>query len=160
MKVAVYPGSFDPITNGHLDILDRATKVFDQVHVAILVNPNKKCLFSSGEREEMIRSAIGERENIIVQTHNGLLVDYAEQVKASAIIRGLRAVSDFDYEFQLALINRKLNDSIETVCFMTSENYTFLNSGLIKQLMMFGGDVSTLVPSIVAIRLKEKLKSS
>ncbi|HAR63936.1 MAG: pantetheine-phosphate adenylyltransferase [Candidatus Margulisiibacteriota bacterium] len=156
MRTAIYPGSFDPITNGHLDILERATKVFDKIYVTILVNPQKKCLFSDAERQELIEKSIEPENKIIVTTFDGLLTNYAVKVEAQAIIRGLRAVSDFDYEFQMALTNRKLNDSIDTVFFMTSEKYSYLNSGLIKQLVMFGADVSQFVPDIVEMRLKEK----
>jgi pantetheine-phosphate adenylyltransferase len=158
MRSAIYPGSFDPITNGHLDILERATKVFDRIYVTILINPQKKSLFSSVERQSMIEHLLGKNDNIVIETFDGLLADYAIKVNAQAIIRGLRAVSDFDYEFQMALTNRKLNENVDTVFFMTGEKYSYLSSGLIKQLVMFGGDVSQFVPEIVEQKLKEKFK--
>lgn len=156
MKIAVYAGSFDPITNGHIDILNRASNVFDKIYVTVLNNPEKSGLFSVEERLDLIRSSIGKRDDLVVDSFDGLLVDYATKVNAHAIIRGLRAVSDFDHEFQLALTNRSLNNEVDTVFFMTGKDYSYLSSGLIKQIFQFNGDISSFVPEIVLNKLIEK----
>ncbi len=153
---AVFPGSFDPITNGHLDILDRALKVFDEVIVAILVNPEKQALFSVAERVDIIRAACRGRRRVRVDTFSGLLVDYAVRVGASVIVRGLRAISDFEYEFQMALMNRRLDPSIETVFMMPAESYSYLSSRMVKEVFGLGGEVGALVPSVVERRLRER----
>lgn len=156
MKIVIYPGTFDPITNGHLDIIYRALTLFDKVIIGILLNTNKKPLFTTEERLEMIEKSIEGIKNIEVKTFDGLLVNFADEMKASAIIRGLRQVSDFEYEFQMALMNRKLNENISTVFLMPNEKYTYLNSSLIKELARFKADVSDFVPEIVNRKLKEK----
>ncbi len=154
--MAVFPGSFDPITNGHLDIVDRGLKVFGEVIIAILVNREKKPLFSIEERLELIREAYRGNERVRGDTFSGLLVDYAMKVGASVIIRGLRAISDFEYEFQMALMNRRLNPRIETVFLMAPEGYSYLSSRLVKEVFDLGGDVRGLVPPVVERRLREK----
>ncbi len=161
VKLAIYPGTFDPITNGHLDIIKRALKLFDRLIVAIGENPAKKPLFTLEERILMINEAIKdlpERNLIEVDSFSGLLVEYAKSKGAVAIIRGLRAVSDFEYELQLALMNRKLSNSIDTVFLMPSLKWIFLSSSIIKEAAKFGGDVSDLVPPIVVKKLKEKFR--
>ncbi len=150
--VAIYPGSFDPITNGHLDLIKRATKLFDKVIVGILINPKKKYLFSDLQRAGLIKLALmdaGLDEKVEVETFNGLLVDLAADVGATVIIRGLRAVSDFDYEFQLAMINRKLQKRVETVFLMPGMKWIFLSSTVVREAASFGADVSDLVPKDV-----------
>lgn len=154
--LAVFPGSFDPITNGHVDIIARGLKVFDQVVVAILVNSEKKPLFTVEERLETIRAAFKSQPRVQVDTFSGLLVDYAMQKGASVIVRGLRAISDFEYEFQMALMNRRLDKRIETVFMMPAEQYSYLSSRLVKEVFQLGGDVSGLVPLVVERRLREK----
>jgi len=156
MKIAIYPGTFDPITNGHVDIIKRATLLFDKVIVAIAQNLDKKPLFSVSERKEMIQQAVRELKGVEVDVFNGLLVDYARREGAQAVIRGLRAVSDFEYEFQMALMNRKLFEELVTVFLMPNEKYTYLNSSIVKELARFGGDISSFVPPFVASKLKEK----
>jgi pantetheine-phosphate adenylyltransferase len=153
---AVFPGSFDPITNGHLDILDRALKVFDEVIVAILVNPEKQALFSVDERVKIVRAACRGRRGVRVDTFSGLLVEYALRVEASVIVRGLRAISDFEYEFQMALMNRRLEQRIETVFMMPAEAYSYLSSRMVKEVFRLGGDVGALVPPVVERRLRER----
>ncbi len=155
-SVAVFPGSFDPITNGHIDIVDRALRVFDEVIIAILVNREKKPLFSAEERMELIREAFRGEKRVRGDTFSGLLVDYAMRVGASVIIRGLRAISDFEYEFQMALMNRRLNPRIETVFLMAPEGFSYLSSRLVKEVFDLGGDVRGLVPPVVERRLREK----
>jgi pantetheine-phosphate adenylyltransferase len=155
-SLAVYPGSFDPITNGHLDIIARGLSVFDEVIIAILLNPEKHALFTMDERVAIIREAYQSDARVRVDTFSGLLVDYAEKVGASVIVRGLRAVSDFEYEFQMALMNRRLNPHIETVFMMPAEGYSYLSSRLVKEVFQLGGRVSELVPPVVERRLKEK----
>jgi pantetheine-phosphate adenylyltransferase len=154
--VAVLPGSFDPITNGHLDIISRSLAVFDEVIIAILVNPEKRPLFTVEERVEIIREAYKGERRVRVDTFSGLLVDYAVSIGASVIVRGLRAISDFEYEFQMALMNRRLNPRIDTVFLMAPEAYSYLSSRLVKEVFQLGGRVSELVPSVVEQRLKEK----
>lgn len=155
-RVAIYPGSFDPVTNGHLDIVARGLKLFDRIIVTILKNPAKKTLFSIDERIEMLISCLGNNPNIEIATFDGLLVDYAVSRKAQAILRGMRAVSDFEYEFQLALMNRKLNRDIQTVFLMTGMRWIFTSSSIIKEAAQFGGNINGMVPQIVNRKLKEK----
>ncbi len=155
-SLAVFPGSFDPMTNGHLDIVDRGLAVFDRVRLAILLNPEKKPLFSVEERLAIIREAYRGNPRVEADTFSGLLVDYAQQAGASVIIRGIRAISDFEYEFQMALMNRRLNPRIETVFMMPAESYSYVSSRLVKEVFQLGGRVSDLVPSVVERRLSEK----
>uniref|UniRef100_A0A832A5A4 Phosphopantetheine adenylyltransferase n=1 Tax=Desulfacinum infernum TaxID=35837 RepID=A0A832A5A4_9BACT len=162
-KLAVYPGSFDPITNGHLDLLERALKIFDRVIIAVASNPAKNPLFSLEERVEMIRgSLVGHplASRIDVDTFDGLLVNYVDRVGARAILRGLRAVSDFEYEFQMALMNRKLNNNIETLYLMTGMRWIYISSRIIKEVVVSGGDVKGLVPDVVEKKLIERLCAS
>lgn len=153
---AIYPGSFDPITMGHLDIIERSSKLFDEVVVAVLVNINKRPMFSPEERVEMIRDALAW-PNVRVDTFEGLLVDYASRKGAQAIVRGIRAVSDYEYELQMALMNRRLDPSVETVFLMAAEAYSYLSSGLIKEVFKLGGSIAGLVPEPVERRMKEKV---
>jgi len=155
---AIYPGSFDPITNGHIDIIERSICIFDEVVIAILVNPEKKPLFTIEERKMMIEKLFEKSPRVKVDTFDGLLVEYAERIKASVIIRGIRAVSDFEYEFQMALMNRRLSNKIETVFMMPAESYTFLSSKLVKEVFMLGGSLEGLIPDIVNKALREKFK--
>jgi pantetheine-phosphate adenylyltransferase len=155
-SLAVFPGSFDPITNGHLDIVDRGLGVFDRVRMAILMNPEKQPLFTVEERVAIIREAYRGNPRVDVDTFSGLLVDYAERVGASVIIRGIRAISDFEYEFQMALMNRRLNPQIETVFMMPAESYSYVSSRLVKEVFQLGGRVSDLVPAVVEKRLRDK----
>ena len=157
-KIAIYPGSFDPVTNGHVDIAQRGLRLFDKIIVAILSNPGKDFLFTVEERIEMLESSFEEYPNIEVGTFDGLLVDYAAKKKSTAILRGMRAVSDFEYEFQLALMNRKLNREVQTVFLMTSLRWIFTSSSIIKEAAQFGGDIKGMVPPIVNEKLKKKFK--
>jgi pantetheine-phosphate adenylyltransferase len=159
LRVAIYPGTFDPITNGHLDIIQRATLLFDRVIVAEAMNIEKKPLFSVSERLEMIKEVTSDISDVSVDSFEGLLVDYAEKMGACAVIRGLRAISDFDYEFQMALINRKLNDKIVTVFLMPDERHIYINSSIVKEVARFGGNVSCFVPDIVLEKLKKRLRN-
>jgi pantetheine-phosphate adenylyltransferase len=157
MRRAIYPGSFDPVTNGHLDVIERAAKLFDEVIVAVAVNSQKQALFSSEERLALLHettASFGERVTLV--RLEGLLVDYARQAGASAIIRGLRAVSDFEFEFQMALMNRKLESSVETIFLMPKEDYTYLSSRIIKEIARLGGEVGSFVPVCVAAALRAK----
>lgn len=154
--IAVYPGSFDPITYGHLDILTRGLELVDKIIVAVAHNIEKNALFTVEERKEMIRESINGNPNVIVDSFEGLLVDYVKKVNARFVIRGLRAMSDFEYEFQMASMNRNLNKDMDTIFMMTSKDYFFLSSRTIKEVASFGGCVSGLVPPIVEKRLKEK----
>jgi len=158
-KIAVYPGSFDPITNGHLDILSRGLELFDKVIVAVAYNIDKKALFSVEERMELIKLAVNHNENVIVDTFHGLLVDYVKKVGARFVIRGLRAMSDFEYEFQMASMNRNLNKGMDTLFMMTSKDYYFISSRTIKEVQQFNGSVKGLVPEVVEERLKVKFAS-
>lgn len=158
MKVAIYPGSFDPITNGHLDIIQRGCKTFDKVIVAVLINIDKKGLFSIEERVELIKKATKHLKNVEVVSFNGLLVDLAKKYNAKVILKGLRAVSDFEYELQMALMNSKLAPDIETLFMMTSIQYSYLSSSSVKQVGKFGGDISGLVPEEIIDIVKERLK--
>ncbi len=155
-RVAVFPGSFDPLTNGHVDIVLRCAHLFERIVVGVLVNSEKTPLFSAEDRVAMIRDVFREYPNIEVDTFDGLLVDYARRKRASAIVRGLRAVSDFEYEFQMALMNRHLEPTLETVFMMPAEQYTYLSSRLIKEVFRLGGDVRGLVPSVVEERLRRR----
>jgi pantetheine-phosphate adenylyltransferase len=154
--LAVYPGSFDPLTNGHVDIISRGARLFDRIVVAILKNAEKQPLFSTDERVEIARSVFKQQRNVEVDTFDGLLVDYVERRSAQAIVRGLRAVSDFEFEFQMALMNQRLNPHIETVFMMPAEQYTYISSRLIKEVFALGGRVHGLVPELVEHRLREK----
>ncbi len=156
-RIAIYPGSFDPITNGHLDIVERGLKLFDKIIVAILLNPAKTPLFTLRERIEMMEASLQEFENgVEIDSFDGLLVDYAMRRGAQGILRGLRATSDFEYEFQMALMNRKLNRKVETVFLMTGFRWIFTSSSIIKQAAQFGGDISGMVPPLVQQKLQEK----
>ncbi|HDM10531.1 MAG: pantetheine-phosphate adenylyltransferase [Deltaproteobacteria bacterium] len=154
--LAIYPGTFDPITNGHLSIIKRGLKVFEHLIVAILHNPQKKPLFTLKERIEMIKTSIEGIPNVEVDYFDGLLIDYAVRKNATVILRGLRAMSDFEYEFQMALMNRKLNREIQSVFLMTDYKWFYTSSTIIKEAARFGGDVSGLVPDVVNRKLKEK----
>ena len=155
-KSAIYPGFFDPITNGHLSIVTRALKIFDKLIIAILKNPQKAPLFSIEERIYMIRQSLKDRKNVEVDSFDGLLVDYAVEKNSNVVIRGLRALSDFEYEFQLALMNRKLNRNVQSVFLMTDYKWFYTSSTIIKEAASFGGDISGLVPKLVNEKLKEK----
>ena len=156
--LAVFPGSFDPLTNGHVDIITRGTRLFDRIIVAILVNAEKQPLFSMEERVEIAREVFKDLPSVEVDTFAGLLVDYVERRKAHAIVRGLRAMSDFEYEFQMALMNQRLNGRIETVFMMPAEQYTYISSRLIKEVFALGGRVHGLVPDMVEERLRMKVR--
>jgi len=156
VRIAIYPGSFDPPTNGHIDIIGRAREVFDRVVVAVLSNPRKEPMFSVAERFEMLADALGDDPGLEVVAFEGLLVDAAREHDAHAIIRGLRAVSDFEYEFQMALMNRQLDDQVETLFMVPHAAYTYLSSSLIKEVAGLGGSVSDLVPASVERRLLER----
>jgi len=156
VRVAVYPGSFDPLTNGHIDIIERGARIFDVIVVAILVNAEKSPLFTMQERVDIVREVFRGRPHVEVDTFDGLLVDYVSRREAQVIVRGLRAVSDFEVEFQMALMNRRLDSSIETVFMMPAEQYSYISSRLIKEVFSLGGRVSGLVPETVERRLHEK----
>ena len=158
MRAVIYPGSFDPFTNGHLDVVQRAAKLFDRVIVAVAQNTDKQTLFTQAERKRQIATVLADLPNVEVTEFKGLLVEFAKAQKAQAIIRGLRAVSDFEFEFQLALMNRKLEEEIETIFMMPREAYTFLSSKLVKEIAQLGGDVSAFVPANVEQALQGKLK--
>lgn len=155
-KTAVYPGSFDPLTNGHIDIINRGLRIFDKIVIAIGNNPTKSALFTVEERMDMIRTLIGDNQRLEVDSYEGLLVDYLIHIDASIILRGLRALSDFEYEFQLALMNRRLDRQVETVFLMTGSKWFYCNSRIIKEAAAFGGSVRGMVPDDVLRRLKEK----
>jgi pantetheine-phosphate adenylyltransferase len=154
--IAVYPGSFDPLTNGHIDIIQRGSRLFDRIIIAVLINLEKAPLFTVPERVQIAREVFQDRPNVEVDTFDGLLVEYARSRRASVIVRGLRAVSDFEYEMQMALMNRRLNHEVETVFMMPGEPYTYLSSRLVKEVVALGGSVRGLVPEIVERRLREK----
>lgn len=155
MKRVIYPGTFDPVTNGHIDVIERAMDLFDEVVVTVARNPAKKQLFSLEDRLFMLRESLSQFKNVHVDSFNGLIVDHAKEVEAVGIIRGLRAVSDFEYEFQMALMNRKLDNKLRTIFLMPHEKYTYLNSTIIRNLSVFDGDVSEFVPPVVVEMLKK-----
>lgn len=157
MKTAVYPGSFDPVTNGHLDIIRRSAKVFDEVIVGVLVNPQKEGLFDIGERVELIQRVVKEIPNVKVESFSGLLIHFMKNKDAKVIIKGLRAVADFEYEFQMSLMNNKLDPNIETVFMMTSAKNSFLSSSSVKQVAMFGGCIKDLVPDEIIPDVMKKV---
>ncbi len=158
-RIAIYPGSFDPLTSGHVDIIERGAKIFDSIIVAILANVEKTPLFTENERIAIIRDVFKGHENVQVETFSGLLVDYAQLKNASVLVRGLRAVSDFEYEFQMALMNRHLAPGIETVFMMPDEKYTYISSRLIKEVFTLGGEITGLVPPVVEQKLRAKQKA-
>ncbi|MDK2855101.1 MAG: pantetheine-phosphate adenylyltransferase [Bacillota bacterium] len=158
MPIAVYPGSFDPVTNGHLDIISRAARIFDRVIVAVGRQANKKPLFSTEERVEMLRAVTADLPNVEVDSFDGLLVRYVRRRGANIVVRGLRAISDFDYEFQLTLTTKKLDDGIETLFMMTSSEYSFLSSSIVKEVASYGGCIRDMVPPVVEAKLREKYK--
>ncbi len=159
MKTALYPGTFDPITNGHIDVLKRAARLFDKIIVTVARNSSKTPLFTDQERVDIIQEVLGEIESeaeLTVEMFDGLIIEFARAKKANAIIRGLRAISDFEYEFQMALVNRKLNSDVSTVFLMPHEKYTYLNSTIVKEIASYGSDISYFVPSVVEKKIKEK----
>ncbi|MFO8110929.1 MAG: pantetheine-phosphate adenylyltransferase [Desulfosalsimonadaceae bacterium] len=155
-KIAIYPGSFDPVTNGHMDIITRGLKLFDRIIVTILENPSKSLLFTLPERMDLLSDCLAGIDNVEIDSYQGLLVDYAKQRGAAAILRGMRAVSDFEYEFQMALMNRKLEREIQTVFLMTGLRWIFTSSSIIKEAAKFGGDIESMVPPVVKKKLEEK----
>ena len=158
MRRAIYPGSFDPVTNGHLDVIERAGKLFDRVIVAVAYNDQKQPLFTLPERLQLLAQTIGASGNVEIEPLDGLLVNFAVERGATAVVRGLRAVSDFEFEFQMALMNRKLEGSVETIFLMPKEEYTYLSSRIVKEIARLGGDVGKFVPPVVAAALAGKLK--
>jgi pantetheine-phosphate adenylyltransferase len=159
MRTAIYPGSFDPITNGHLDVVQRAARLFDRVIVAVAGNESKHPLFPLEERVRLVREAVASLPNVEADGFEGLLVEYACSRQAQAIVRGLRAVSDFEFEFQLALMNRKLEEKVETIFMMPRDTYTFLSSRMVKEIARLGGNINCFVPPNVQVALRERLKS-
>jgi pantetheine-phosphate adenylyltransferase len=159
-RLAIYPGTFDPITNGHLDIIQRAVNLFDRVIVGVTTNPAKTPLFSAAERVEMIQNSVSNMASVEVEHFDGLLMDYAKKKEANVVVRGLRAITDFEFEFQMALVNRRLAEHIVTVFLMPNEKYTYLNSTIVKEVAKFGGDVSSFVSKDVDERLREKFNHS
>lgn len=155
-RIAVYPGTFDPVTNGHIDLVERSLRIFDELIVAIAANPKKQPVFSLEERIGMFRKVVARYKRVKIEGFDGLLVDYVKQKKAVGIIRGLRAVSDFEYEMQMALMNRRLDNDIETVFLMPNEEYSFITSTIVREAASYGGDVSSLVPKVVVEKLKKK----
>ena len=158
MRKVLYPGTFDPVTNGHIDLVERSLTIFDEVIVAIAANPKKEPLFPLDERIAMFREAISNFQHVVIEGFDGLLVDYVKQKKAVGIIRGLRAVSDFEYEMQMALMNRRLDNTIETAFLMPNEEYSFITSTIVKEAASYGGDVSSLVPKVVVEKLRKRFK--
>ena len=156
-KIAVYPGSFDPITNGHIDVIKRASKVFDHLIVAVLVNDSKKSMITLDERLDILKHSIDNLDNVSFDSFSGLLVDYCKEKQLSAIVRGLRAISDFEFELQMAQMNRQLYDETETVFFTTSEQYSYLSSSLVKEVAKFGGKIDGLIPDYAIMKMKQKL---
>ncbi|NLZ94066.1 MAG: pantetheine-phosphate adenylyltransferase [Firmicutes bacterium] len=159
MAIAIYPGSFDPITNGHQDIIDRASSIFDKVIVSVLENPRKKPLFTVEERVEMLNLIAAKYPNVEVDSFHGLLIDYAKKKNSNIVLKGLRAIADFEFEFQMALVNRKLDPHLETIFMMTSNRYSYLSSSIVKEIAFFGGDISDLVPPEVYPLIRKKLQS-
>jgi pantetheine-phosphate adenylyltransferase len=158
IRRAIYPGTFDPLTNGHLDIIERASRLFDEVVVSILVNPGKNPMFTLEERVGILKEVLNAHfSRVSVDTFDGLLVDYAAQQKAQAVVRGIRAISDYEYELQMALMNRRLSPNLETVFLMSSEDYSYLSSRLVREVYTLGGSVDGLVPELVIERMKAKL---
>jgi len=155
---AIYPGSFDPPTNGHLDLIERGSKIFDELIVAILRNPEKDPLFTVGERRQMLEAMTAEFDNVSIDTFHGLTVDYALRVGAQALLRGIRAISDYEYELQMALMNRKLQPGLETVFMMPAEKYSYLSSRLVREVAQLGGSINCLVPELVAQKVREKIE--
>ncbi|MCX7737584.1 MAG: pantetheine-phosphate adenylyltransferase [Candidatus Kapabacteria bacterium] len=155
-RIAIYPGTFDPITNGHVDVIERAAQLFDKVIVVISINSKKTTLFSEEERYEMAVQSLNHLKNVEIELHKGLTVDFARKKKAKAIIRGIRAISDFEYEFQIALMNRKLEPEVTTIFLMPHEKYTYLNSSIIRELAKYGQNVDEFVSEFVSKKLKEK----
>jgi len=155
-RIAIYPGSFDPVTNGHIDIIERGLKLFDKIIVAIMHNPSKKSLFTLEERTEMLEESLKDLDNIEVDAFYGLTVDYAKEKKATAMLRGMRALSDFDYEFQLALMNRRLNREVQTTFLMPGLRWIYTSSSIIKEAAKFGGDIEGMVPPLVKQKLEAK----
>jgi pantetheine-phosphate adenylyltransferase len=158
-NVAIYPGSFDPLTNGHVDIIQRGSRLFDKIVIAILLNIEKAPLFTVDERVDITRDVFRDYPNVEVDTFDGLLVEYARRKRASVIVRGLRAISDFEYEMQMALMNRHLNPEVETVFMMPAETYTYVSSRIVKEVVALGGSVTNLVPAIVESRLRDKKRN-
>jgi pantetheine-phosphate adenylyltransferase len=158
MRTVIYPGSFDPLTNGHLDVIQRAARLFDRVIVAVAENDGKHPLFTLAERAALMKQAVRHLPRVETDVFDGLLVEYVVSRKAQAVLRGLRAVSDFEFEFQLALMNRKLNENVETIFMMPKDTYTFLSSRMVKEIARLGGDVSPFVPPHVRAALRKKLK--
>ncbi len=164
MRRAIYPGSFDPVTNGHLDIIERGCKLFDEIIIAILVNPEKRALFTIEERSDILREAVGEIDSgscrLVVESFEGLLVKYAVERDADAIVRGIRAISDYEYELQMALMNRRQEPRIETVFMMSAEDYSYVSSRLVKEVFQLGGKIEGLVPASVEARMRKKYGGS
>lgn len=159
MKTAIYPGSFDPITNGHLDIIKRSAKIFDRVIVTVSINSSKHPLFNIEERMELVKKVVKDIPNVEVATFTGLLADFANEIGAQVIIKGLRAISDFEYEFQMALMNKKLTEDVETMFMMTSQEYSYLSSSLVKEVGSLGGDLDGFIPDEIMDEIKFKLKN-
>jgi len=157
LRVCVYPGSFDPITNGHLDIIERASKIFDKLVVAVLVNPSKKPAFTLEERVELIKDCVRENPCIEVDSFSGLLIDYMKQKGANIVIKGLRVVTDFEYEFQMALLNKNLNPCIETIFMMTNNKFSYLSSSMIKEVARLGANIHEFVPEVIKHKILDKL---
>ena len=164
MRRAIYPGSFDPVTNGHLDIIERGCKLFDEIIIAILVNPNKQPMFTIEERREMLEEVLAALDHgrcrLLVEDFQGLLVQYAVEREADAIVRGIRAISDYEYELQMALMNRRLEPRIETVFMMPAEAYSYVSSRLVKEVFQLGGTIDGLVPPVVETRMRQKLDTN